>query len=33
MIGLIEKITKDNVAELFKMYYSGRTIEDYLAGK
>jgi ABC-type sugar transport system substrate-binding protein len=33
MIGPIEKITKDNVVELFKLYYGGRTIEDYLAGK
>ena len=33
IIGPIEAVTKDNVADMFKMYYNGKTIEDYLAGK
>jgi ABC-type sugar transport system substrate-binding protein len=33
IIGPIEVITKDNVADLFKMYYGGKTLEDYMAGK
>ena len=31
--GPIESITKDNVSDLFKQYYGGKTLEDYLAGK
>ena len=33
IIGPIEVIQKDNVAQLFKMYYGGKTLEDYMAGK
>jgi len=33
IIGPIETVTKGNVADMFKMYYNGKTIEDYLAGK
>jgi ABC-type sugar transport system substrate-binding protein len=33
IIGPIEVITKDNVSALFKMYYGGKTLEDYMAGK
>jgi ribose transport system substrate-binding protein len=33
IIGPIEVITKDNVSELFEMYYGGRTLADYMAGK
>ena len=33
IIGPIEVITKDNVSQLFKMYYGGKTLEDYMAGK
>lgn len=31
--GPIEVISKDNVDGLFKMYYGGRTLDDYMAGK
>jgi ribose transport system substrate-binding protein len=33
IIGPIEVITKDNVSRLFKMYYGGKSLEDYKAGK
>lgn len=33
IIGPIETVTKDNVEEMFKVYYNGATIQDYLAGK
>ncbi len=33
IIGPIEVITKDNVSELFEMYYGGLTLKDYMAGK
>jgi ribose transport system substrate-binding protein len=33
IIGPIEVINKDNVSQLFKMYYGGKTLEDYKAGK
>jgi ABC-type sugar transport system substrate-binding protein len=33
IIGPIEVITKDNVSDLFKMYYGGKTLKDYMAGK
>jgi ABC-type sugar transport system substrate-binding protein len=33
IIGPIEVIAKDNVSALFKMYYGGKTLEDYMAGK
>ena len=33
IIGPIEVIHKDNVEELFEMYYGGRTLADYMAGK
>jgi ribose transport system substrate-binding protein len=33
IIGPIEVISKDNVSDLFKMYYGGRTLQDYMAGK
>jgi ABC-type sugar transport system substrate-binding protein len=33
IIGPIEVISKDNVSALFKMYYGGKTLEDYMAGK
>ena len=33
IIGPIEVINKDNVSQLFKMYYGGKTLEDYMAGK
>jgi ribose transport system substrate-binding protein len=33
IIGPIEVITKQNVSQLFKMYYGGKTLEDYMAGK
>jgi ribose transport system substrate-binding protein len=33
IIGPIEVISKDNVSQLFKMYYGGKTLEDYMAGK
>lgn len=33
IIGPIEVIAKDNVSSLFKMYYGGKTLEDYMAGK
>ena len=33
IIGPIEVIKKDNVSQLFKMYYGGKTLEDYMAGK
>jgi len=33
IIGPIEVINKDNVSNLFKMYYGGKTLEDYMAGK
>lgn len=33
IIGPIEVIHEDNVAELFEMYYGGLTLEDYMAGK
>lgn len=31
--GPIEVIDKSNVSDLFKLYYGGRTLEDYMAGK
>jgi ribose transport system substrate-binding protein len=31
--GPIEVISKDNVDQLFKQYYGGRTLDDYMAGK
>lgn len=31
--GPIEVIKKDNVDALFKQYYGGRTLDDYMAGK
>jgi len=33
IIGPIEVIQKSNVSQLFKMYYGGKTLEDYMAGK
>jgi ABC-type sugar transport system substrate-binding protein len=33
IIGPIEVITQDNVSDLFKMYYGGKTLDDYMAGK
>ena len=33
IIGPIEVIDKKNVSDLFKMYYGGRTLKDYMAGK
>ena len=33
IIGPIEVINKANVSNLFKMYYGGKTLEDYMAGK
>ena len=33
IIGPIEVIQKNNVSQLFKMYYGGKTLEDYMAGK
>jgi ABC-type sugar transport system substrate-binding protein len=33
IIGPIEVISKKNVSDLFKMYYGGRTLQDYMAGK
>ena len=33
IIGPIETVTKDNVEEMFKIYYNGATIQDYLAGQ
>jgi ABC-type sugar transport system substrate-binding protein len=33
IIGPIEVIARDNVTELFEMYYGGRTLKDYMAGK
>lgn len=33
IIGPIEVIDKSNVSALFKMYYGGKTLEDYMAGK
>jgi ribose transport system substrate-binding protein len=33
IIGPIEVIEKSNVTELFEMYYGGRTLKDYMAGK
>ena len=33
IIGPIEVIHKDNVEELFEMYYGGRSLKDYMAGK
>ena len=33
IIGPIETVTKDNVEDMFKMYYNGATIQDYLAGQ
>jgi ABC-type sugar transport system substrate-binding protein len=33
IIGPIEVIHKDNVEDLFEMYYGGRTLADYMAGK
>jgi hypothetical protein len=33
IIGPIEVIEKSNVSALFKMYYGGKTLEDYMAGK
>ncbi len=33
IIGPIEVIEKDNVSDLFEMYYGGRTLADYMAGK
>jgi ABC-type sugar transport system substrate-binding protein len=33
IIGPIEVIQKSNVADLFKMYYGGKTLEDYMAGR
>ncbi len=33
IIGPIEVIDKNNVSALFKMYYGGKTLEDYMAGK
>ena len=32
IIGPIEVISKNNVSQLFKMYYGGKTLEDYMAG-
>jgi ABC-type sugar transport system substrate-binding protein len=33
IIGPIEVIEKSNVSDLFEMYYGGRTLADYMAGK
>lgn len=33
IIGPIEVIDKGNVAALFKMYYGGKTLDDYMKGK
>ncbi|HEB33066.1 MAG TPA: sugar ABC transporter substrate-binding protein [Spirochaetes bacterium] len=33
IIGPIEVIEKHNVSDLFEMYYGGRTLADYMAGK
>jgi ribose transport system substrate-binding protein len=33
IIGPIEVISKKNVSDLFKMYYGGRALQDYMAGK
>jgi ABC-type sugar transport system substrate-binding protein len=33
IIGPIEVIDKSNVSALFKMYYGGKTLEDYMKGK
>jgi len=33
IIGPIEVINKQNVSALFKMYYGGKTLDDYKAGK
>ena len=33
IIGPIEVISKDNVSKLFEMYYGGKTLKDYMAGK
>jgi ABC-type sugar transport system substrate-binding protein len=33
IIGPIEVISRENVSELFEMYYGGRTLTDYMAGK
>ena len=33
IIGPIEVISKQNVSSLFKMYYGGKTLEDYMAGR
>jgi ABC-type sugar transport system substrate-binding protein len=33
IIGPIEVISRDNVSDLFEMYYGGRTLQDYMAGK
>ena len=33
IIGPIEVISKSNVSKLFEMYYGGKTLKDYMAGK
>jgi ribose transport system substrate-binding protein len=33
IIGPIETVTKANVEDMFKMYWNGKTIQDYLAGQ
>jgi ribose transport system substrate-binding protein len=33
IIGPIEVIEKSNVSDLFEMYYGGRTLKEYMAGK